>query len=57
MQIVYSEPGIKGDTATGATKKAKLSTGAEVMVPLFIEQGEWIQIDTRVGQYVGRAKK
>jgi elongation factor P len=57
MQIVYSEPGIKGDTATGATKKAKLSTGAEVMVPLFIEQGEWIQIDTRIGQYVGRAKK
>lgn len=57
LQIVYSEPGLKGDTATGATKKAKLSTGAEIQVPLFVDQGEWITIDTRTGTYVGRAKK
>ncbi len=57
LVIVYSEPGVKGDTATGATKKVKLSTGAEVYVPLFIEQGEKITIDTRTGSYVGRVKK
>lgn len=57
IQIVEAEPGVKGDTATGATKTAKLSTGAEIQVPLFLKEGEWITIDTRSGQYVGRAKK
>jgi elongation factor P len=57
LQITECEPGVKGDTATGATKAATLSTGAVVNVPLFIEEGEWIKIDTRTGQYVERARK
>ena len=55
LTIVESEPGIKGDTAQGATKPAIMETGARVMVPLFIEQGEVIRIDTRTGEYTGRA--
>lgn len=55
LQIVETEPGFKGDTATGATKPAIVETGAKVMVPLFIEQGEVIRIDTRTGEYTGRA--
>ena len=55
LQIVETEPGFKGDTAQGATKPAILETGAKVMVPLFIEQGEVIRIDTRSGEYTGRA--
>lgn len=55
LQIVETEPGLKGDTATGATKPAIVETGAKVMVPLFIEQGETIRIDTRSGEYTGRA--
>src|SRR5262249_9162809 len=46
LQIVSSEPGIKGDTASGATKPATLSTGATVNVPLFVQEGEWVKIDT-----------
>ena len=57
LQIVECEPGVKGDTATGATKSAKLSTGALVNVPLFVEGEEWIKIDTRTGSYVERVKK
>ncbi len=56
-EIVYSEPGKKGDTATGATKQATLNTGATVLVPLFINQGDFIKVDTRDGQYVERVKK
>jgi elongation factor P len=56
MEITYSEPGIKGNTATNATKPATLETGAEVRVPLFIEQGERIVIDTATGTYKERAK-
>jgi elongation factor P len=56
-QITYSEPGKKGDTATGATKQATISTGATVLVPLFINQGDVIKIDTRDGLYVERVKK
>ena len=52
--ITHSEPGIKGNTATNATKPATLETGAEVRVPLFINEGETITIDTRDGSYVGR---
>ena len=56
-QVTYSEPGKKGDTATGATKVATLSTGATVNVPLFINEGDWLKIDTRDGNYVERVKK
>ena len=55
LEITETEPGLKGDTATGATKPAIVETGARVMVPLFIEQGEKIRIDTRTGEYMGRA--
>ncbi len=57
LQITQCEPGVKGDTATGATKLATLSTGATVNVPLFVEEEEWIRIDTRTGSYVERVKK
>lgn len=57
LEITYCEPGVKGNTATGANKLATVSTGAQVGVPLFVEQGEWIRIDTRTGEYVERVKK
>jgi elongation factor P len=57
LQIVNSEPGIKGDTASGATKPATLSTGATVNVPLFIQEGEWVKIDTRDGSYLERVNR
>ena len=57
IQITECEPGVRGDTAQGASKPATLSTGAVVQVPLFIEEGEWLKIDTRTGQYVERVKK
>jgi elongation factor P len=56
LEITYTEPGLKGDTATNATKPATVETGATVRVPLFIETGEKIKIDTRDGSYVERAK-
>jgi elongation factor P len=56
-QVTYSEPGKKGDTATGATKMATLSTGYQVAVPLFINEGDWLKIDTRDGSYVERVRK
>ena len=55
LLITESEPGVKGNTATGATKPATLETGAVVQVPLFVEQGEMIKIDTRTGEYLSRA--
>ncbi len=55
LQIVDTEPGFKGDTAQGATKPATVETGASVNVPLFIENNEVIKIDTRTGEYLGRA--
>jgi elongation factor P len=57
LQIVQSDPGVKGDTASGATKPATLSTGAVVNVPLFIDEGEWIKIDTRTGLYLERVRR
>jgi len=57
VQITASEPGIKGDTASGATKPATLSSGAVVNVPLFIKEGEWVKVDTRTGQYLERVNK
>ena len=55
LEITDTEPGFKGDTATGATKPATVETGATVYVPLFIEMGEKIKIDTRTGEYLSRA--
>jgi elongation factor P len=57
LRITESEPGIKGDTASGATKPAKLSTGAVVNVPLFIKEGEWVKVDTRTGEYLERVNR
>ncbi len=54
LAVAATEPGVKGDTATGATKPATLETGANVNVPLFINEGEIIKIDTRTGEYLGR---
>ena len=56
-QVTETEPGVRGDTATNVTKPAKLSNGYELRVPLFINQGDWIRIDTRTGAYVDRAQK
>lgn len=56
VQITYTEPGLKGDTATNTLKPATVETGATVRVPLFIETGEIIEVDTRDGSYVGRVK-
>lgn len=55
LQVVETEPGFKGNTATNATKPAKLETGAEIRVPLFINEGDTIRIDTRTGEYMERA--
>ena len=54
MEVVDCEPAVKGDTATGASKRATVETGARVMVPLFGEQGDHIRIDTRTGEYLER---
>ncbi len=56
LQISYTEPGLKGDTATNTLKPATLETGAEIRVPLFITEGEYVEVDTRDGSYVGRVK-
>ena len=56
LKVVETEPGVKGDTATNVTKPATMETGAVVQVPIFIDEGENIQIDTRTGEYLGRAK-
>lgn len=57
LQITYSEPGVRGDTATNASKAATLETGATVNVPMFVDQGDKIKVDTRTRQYVERVKK
>ncbi|MBM4167630.1 MAG: elongation factor P [Ignavibacteria bacterium] len=56
LKVVETVPGVKGDTATGATKPATVETGAIVNVPLFINEGDTIKVDTRTGQYLERAK-
>ena len=56
LKITYTEPGLKGDTATNTLKPATVETGATVRVPLFINEGELIEVDTRDGSYVGRVK-
>ena len=57
LTVTETEPGVKGDTATNVTKSATLETGAVIKVPLFINEGEKIQIDTRTGEYLGRVKE
>ncbi|MCF0203672.1 MAG: elongation factor P [Bacteroidaceae bacterium] len=57
LRVAHSEPGVKGDTATNATKPATLETGVEIRVPLFIDEGDLVQIDTRDGSYLGRVKE
>ena len=57
LEVTHSEPGVKGDTATNSMKPATLETGAEIRVPLFVNEGDLIKIDTRKGEYVERVKK
>jgi elongation factor P len=57
LKIVETDPGVRGDTAQGGVKPAKLETGAVVRVPLFVEEGEVIKVDTRTGEYVSRVKE
>ena len=57
LEVTYAEPGVKGNTATNATKPAKVETGAEVNVPLFINEGDKIKIDTSSGSYMERVKE
>jgi elongation factor P len=57
LKIVKSDPGLKGDTATGATKPATLESGAVIQVPLFVEEGDVIRIDTRTREYLTRVKE
>ena len=56
LEVIETEPGVKGDTATNVTKAATVETGAVIQVPIFINEGEKIQIDTRSGEYLGRSK-
>lgn len=56
LKIVETDPGLRGDTATGGQKSAKLETGAVVRVPLFLNEGESVRVDTRTGEYISRAK-
>ncbi|MCH5231617.1 MAG: elongation factor P, partial [Muribaculaceae bacterium] len=56
LKVTYTEPGLKGDTATNTLKPATVETGATVRVPLFINEGELIEVDTRTGDYTGRVK-
>lgn len=57
VEVTYTEPGVRGDTATNTLKPAKVSTGAEVRVPLFVNTGEKIRVDTRTGEYIERVKE
>lgn len=57
IQVTSAEPGLRGDTASGATKPATLSTGTTINVPLFINEGEWLKVDTRTGEYLERVRR
>ncbi len=57
LKITQTDPGVKGDTAQGGSKPATLETGAVIRVPLFVDEGEMIKVDTRTGEYVSRAKE
>lgn len=54
LEVTYAEPAVKGDTRTGATKGVSLETGLEIQVPLFVEQGDRVKVDTRTGEYLTR---
>ena len=56
LQVTHTEPSVKGNTATNATKEAILETGAKIQVPMFVNQGEYIRVDTRTGEYMERVK-
>ena len=56
LQVTYCEPGAKGNTATNVTKPVTLETGAEILAPAFINQGDWLRVDTRTGEYIERTK-
>jgi elongation factor P len=56
LKVIETDPGVRGDTATGGGKPAKLETGAVVRVPLFINEGETIRVDTRTSEYLSRGK-
>ncbi|MBF0509472.1 MAG: elongation factor P, partial [Deltaproteobacteria bacterium] len=56
LAVAETEPGVKGDTASGGSKPAKLETGAVIQVPLFINEGDRLKVDTRTGEYIERAK-
>jgi elongation factor P len=56
LKVIETDPWVRGDTATGGSKPAKLETGAMVRVPLFINEGEILRIDTRTGEYLSRGK-
>ena len=55
LEVTYAEPAVKGDTRTGATKPVRLQTGLEIQVPLFVEQGDRVKVDTRTGEYLTRS--
>jgi elongation factor P len=55
--VTYTEPAVRGDTSSGATKQATLETGATVKVPLFVEIGDLLRVDTRTGEYISRVKE
>ncbi len=57
VEVTYTEPGLRGDTATNTLKPATIETGAEVRVPLFINQGDFIKVDTTTGEYLERVKQ
>jgi elongation factor P len=54
LEITYTEPGLQGDRSSAGTKPATVETGAEIQVPLFVEQGTRVKVDTRTGDYLGR---
>ena len=57
VQITHSDPGVKGDTASNVTKPATIATGAQIQVPLFIKEGEWVKVDTTTGNYLERINR
>jgi len=57
LKVEYCEPAVRGNTATNVTKPAKMETGAELVVPNFVETGEMIKVDTRTGEYIERVKE
>jgi elongation factor P len=57
LTVEYAEPGVRGNTATNVTKPAKVDTGAEILVPNFVENGDKIKVDTRTGEYIERVKE